>query len=486
VIVREDLFVGGQWVRSRSGYWLDVVSPIDEELLGRVPLPSFREVGNAVRAAREAFDSGPWPRFSVERRADFLRTAMRVFEKKWLDIAIKQQTDETGVPESFTHAATTAMSPFLEQVVHDAAEVIFTETHRGVSGPVRVFREPFGVAAGVISWNVPLMAAVTKLFPSLLMGCSMVLKTASQSPLSSYLLAEALAEAELPPGVVSILPGGRDVLADLISHPQIDTVAFTGRIKTSREIAAVCGHHGKPIACELVGKSVAVLTPDLDLPTHLPALVAHSLPGGGQTGVATSRLLVHSSQVDELRDALIDVLSVMKVGNPHDPDTAFGPLVSEKQRDRVEGYIASGKAQGAAVAYGGTRPAQLSTGFYLSPTVLEGVTNDMAVARDEIFGPVLCILSYETETEAIRLADDLDSGLGTSVYANDPEHALRLATQLRTRICAINDAPLAGVGGPFGGYENSGAGGGRGPQTLLGYLGLKSIALSADWSPRSA
>jgi aldehyde dehydrogenase (NAD+) len=304
-----------------------------------------------------------------------------------------------------------------------------------------------------------------------------VLKTASLSPLSAYLLAEALAEAELPTGVASILPGGGDVFAYLISHPQIDTVTFTGRVRTSREIAAVCGHHLKPMGCELVGKSAAILTPGLDLPTHLPALIAHSLPGSGQVGVASSRVLVHSSQADELRDALVDTLSKMKVGNPHDPDTSFGPLVSERQRDRVEGYIASGQAQGASVVCGGTRPPHLSAGYYVSPAVLDDVTSDMAIARDEIFGPVLCILRYHTEAEAIRVANDLDSGVGARIYADDPEHALRVATRLRTRICAINDAPLAGAGAPFAGYQSSFAGGEQGPQSLAPYLGLKSFAL---------
>jgi aldehyde dehydrogenase (NAD+) len=477
----ENLYIGGQWVRSSNRRWLDVVCPATEKILGRVPVPSFREVDSAVAAGRDAFDKGPWPRLSVNERAQYLQQAMKVFDYRCVDSAVRLQTDETGTPASFTRAATTSLSPFLERVIDDAAGVTFSETRRGIAGPIRVLQEPIGVAAGVIPWNAPLMSAVTKLFPALLMGCPVVLKTAPESPLSSYLLAEALMEANLPPGVVSIIAGDRDIGQYLVAHPQIDMVAFTGSTQSGRQIASICGHQLKPVLCQLGSKSAAIFAPGVNLQNHLPTLLADSLSDSGQL-CAASRLLVHTSQADELREALVDAVSAMKVGDPHDPDTALGPLVSRRQRDRVEGYVASGKAQGATLAYGGTRPKHLPVGYYVSPTIFSDVTSDMAIARDEIPGPVLCIISYDTEADAIAIGNDSNYGLGGSVYAEDPEHALGLAAQLQTGTCAVNDAPSDGDGGPSRGHKHSGLGVEGGPEGLRQYLQPKSITLPASWS----
>jgi betaine-aldehyde dehydrogenase len=484
VLITEELFVGGEWLIGSSRQWLDVVSPSTEKPFGRVVVPSFRDLDRGVAAARAAFDTGPWPHLSIDERAGYLRDAMKIFEDKYLQTAIAMQTDETGSPQAFLRSATGVLSSVLEQVVCEAADVTFSETRSGLAGPVRVLREPLGVVVGIVPWEAPVLAAATKLFPALLMGCPVLLKTAPQTPFSAYLLAQALSDAGLPPGVVSILPGGRDVGAYLISHPQVDAVTFTGSTATGRQIAAVCGGQLKSVSCELRGKSVAIVTPGTDLDAHLSALLAHALTNNGQLHVATTRLLVHTSQADLLRDALIAAVSAMPIGDPHDPATALGPLVSELQRDRIEGYVASGLAQGATLAYGGTRPEDPAVGYYLRPAIFTDVTKDMAIACDEIFGPVLAIIGYDTEADAIRLANDSSYGLGGSVYANDPEHALLLAAQLRTGTCAVNDAPFAG-GGPFGAYKANGLGRTGGAEGLVGYLRLKSVALPANWRPTS-
>ena len=481
VLITKELFVGGEWLIGSSRQWLDVVSPSTEKPFCRVVVPSFRDLDRGVAAARVAFDTGPWPQLSIDERAGYLRDAMKIFEDKYLQTAIAMQTDETGSPQAFLRSATGVLSRVLEQVVRDAADVTFSETRSRLSGPVRVLREPLGVVVGIVPWEAPVLAAATKLLPSLLMGCPVLLKTAPQTPFSAYLLAQALSDAGLPPGVVSILPGGRDVGAYLISHPQVDAVMFTGSTATGRQIAAVCGDQLKSVSCELGGKSAAIVAPGADLNAHLPALLAHALTNNGQLHVATTRLLVHTSQADLLREALIAAVSTMKIGDPHDPATALGPLVSDLQRDRVEGYVSSGLAQGATLAYGGTRPEDPAVGYYLRPAIFTDVTNDMAIACDDIFGPVLAIISYDTEAAAIRLANDSSYGLGGRVYADDPEQALYLAAQLRSGTCSINDAPFASGGGPFGGNKTSDLGRHAGAEGLHRYLQVKSIALPKSW-----
>jgi aldehyde dehydrogenase (NAD+) len=482
MLVRDEQFIGGRFVRATGEEWLEVTSPITEQVLGRVPVPTGSEIDAAVAAAREAFERGPWPRLSVAERAEHLRRVVAAFDSH-VEAAIVLQTDEMGASENFTGATTRAIRPFLERVIADAGHVPMVETRQGTSGLVRVLREPLGVVAAVVPWNAPLMVAVTKIFPALLMGCPMVLKTAPESPLSAYLLAEAFVEAGMPPGVLSIVSGGREVGEYLVAHPGIDKVTFTGSTAAGRAIASVCGQQLKPVTCELGGKSAAILTPGVDITAHLGTLVANSLGNAGQMCVATTRLIVHESQADDLRDGLADRLAGMKVGDPHQKDTAFGPLVSARQLERVRGYIESGVSQGAKLAYGGDRPAELPIGYYLTPTIFTDVTNDMTIAQEEIFGPVLSVISYKSEDEAVDIANDSEYGLGGSVYADDPEHAFALASRLQTGTCTINDSPTSGGGGPFGGYKNSGLGRERAPEGLHHYLQLKSISLPASYVP---
>jgi aldehyde dehydrogenase (NAD+) len=478
MLITRDLFIGGGWMESSSRQWREVICPITEEVLGRAPVPTFPEVDRAVAAARSAFDTGPWPRMSLDERAGYLRAAIKIFEDDRLDRAVTLQTDETGSVESFTRATTTSMSRLLEQLVEDGNGIVMKETRQGVAGPVRFVREPRGVVAAIVPWNAPVMAAATKIFPALLMGCSTVLKTAPESPFSAHLLAEALVEAGVPPGVLSVISGSRVIGAHLITRRGVDKVTFTGSVRTGRRIAGVCGDLRKSFSCELGGKAAAILGAGADVSTHLPALLTNALTNNGQLGVSTTRILAHSSQVAELRDALIDALSTMVVGDPHDPATAFGPLVSETQRNRVEGYIASGQAQGATLTYGGMRPKHLPVGYYLTPAVFTNVTNDMAMARDAILGPVVCIIGYSTETEAVQIANDCDTELGGSVYADDVDHALDLAAQLRTGSCSVNSAPWVGGGvGPLLRHSMNGLGPERSVEGLLAYVKHKSIAL---------
>ena len=478
MIIRDNLFIGGEWVTPSGTEWLEVVNPATEGVFARVPAATTEDVDRAVEAARLAFDHGPWPKLSVAERAEYLRSVMRLFDKRVAD-AVDQQIDEMGATHGFATATTTAMAPFLERVISDADSVPMRERRQGVAGPVEVLREPLGVSAGVIPWNAPLMVAVTKLFPALLMGCPMIVKPAPESPLSIYLLAEAIEEAGLPRGVVSIVPGGREVGEHLVSHSGVDKVTFTGSTQAGRRIAAICGGQLKAVTLELGGKSAAILTPGVDLARHIPAVVGNALGNAGQMCIATGRVLVHESQVDAATEALVGHIAAMKVGNPHERDTAFGPLVAQRQRARVEGYVASAVSEGATLVLGGKRPEQLPTGWYFEPTVFTDVHNKMTVAQEEIFGPVVCVIPYRTEDEAVEIANDSDYGLGGGVYSEDIDHALELASRIRTGTVSVNDAPPSGGGGPFGGYKNSGVGRERAAEGLMTYTELKSVALPA-------
>jgi len=310
----------------------------------------------------------------------------------------------------------------------------------------------------------------------LLTGCPIIIKPAPESPLSAYIVAEALAQAGLPSGLVSIIPGGREVGEYLISHRGVDKVSFTGSTLAGRRIASICGEQIKPVTLELGGKSAAIVLDDADLGKLLPALIDSSMPNNGQACAATTRILAPSSRYDEVVDRLVAAVGSMKLGNPLDKDTDFGPLVAARQRERVEGYIRSGIDQGAKVVLGGGRPA-INRGWYVEPTIFTEVENSMRIAQEEIFGPVIAVIRYRTEDEAIRIANDSIYGLGGGVFSADTERALLVAAQLRTGTCSINHGILGGGGGPFGGYKQSGLGREFGPEGIASHYELKSISL---------
>jgi betaine-aldehyde dehydrogenase len=289
-------------------------------------------------------------------------------------------------------------------------------------------------------------------------------------------LADAFEAAGLPEGLVSVLPGRVEVGEYLVSHKGIDMVTFTGSAGAGQRIAATCGEQLKRATLELGGKSAAIVLQDADLDRHFPTLVDNSMRNTGQVCVATTRLLVHQSQHDDFVDRLTDFVGGMAVGDPHKDDTDFGPLASRRQRDRVEGYIATGLGEGAKVVLGGGRPAGIERGWFIEPTIFVQVDNSMTIAQEEIFGPVLAVMSYRTEDEAVAVANDSPYGLGGAVYTSDLDRGLAIASQVRTGTCAINDGLPAGGGGPFGGYKRSGLGRERGPEGLHEFLELKSVS----------
>jgi betaine-aldehyde dehydrogenase len=477
---RRDHFIGGKWLAAAGTDVLEVVSPSTEDVVGRVPAATTGEVDAAVAAARRAFDDGDWPRLSLDERAGHLRQFVDALEAR-RERAIELQIDEMGATRKFAIENFDGIRPSLERLIADAATIRFREVRDGMVGDVVVVREPVGVVAGVTPWNSPIVVELSKIFPSLLMGCPIVVKPAPECPMSAYLIGEAVVEVGLPEGVISIVNGGVDVGAHLVGHPDVDYVTFTGSPGGGRAIAAACAARLCGVTLELGGKSAAIVLPGTDMTPHVPALVGGSLRNSGQICVSTNRVLVHEHDRDRVVGQLVDHISAMKVGDPHDPDVDFGPLAAKRQREIVERFIASGVAAGAKIVLGGGRPNGRTKGWYVEPTVFVDVDNKMEIAQEEIFGPVLSVITYTDVDEAVAIANDSKYGLGGAVFGDDTEEALAVAARIVTGTVQVNGGPGAGGGGPFAGRKQSGLGAERAVEGLESFLQLKSMALPVGY-----
>jgi betaine-aldehyde dehydrogenase len=474
--VRDTLYIGGEWVAPEGTDVIEVISPHSEEVIATVPDGTPADIDRAVAAARQTFDGTDWPRLPLDERLAIVQRFTDLYAARMMDMA-SLITEEMGSPITFSQLA---QSPtpwmMLNTFMGIARDLDWEETRPGVmGGPVIVRREPVGVVAAIVPWNVPQFVTMSKLAPALVSGCTMVLKPAPETPLDAYLMAELLQEAGVPAGVVNIVPAGRETGEHLVRHAGVDKVAFTGSTAAGRRIASICGEQLKRCSLELGGKSAAIILDDADLAATMQGLKMASLMNNGQACVAQTRILASKDRYSEVVDALAETVKSMSVGDPADPTTEIGPLVAERQQERVEKYIALGQEEGARVVVGGNGPPEgLERGWYVQPTVFADATNDMRIAREEIFGPVLTVIPYDGVDDAVRLANDSDYGLAGSVWTADTAAGMDIARRVRTGTYGINQY-LMDFMAPFGGYKASGIGREFGREGLEHYLETKSI-----------
>ncbi|MEU8584918.1 aldehyde dehydrogenase [Streptomyces abikoensis] len=479
IVEHGQLYIGGRWAEPAAGPGgpvIEVVSPHTEAVIGRVPHAGRIDVDRAVAAARSSFDSGVWSGLPLAERIDIVTRIKDGIAARHEELA-RLISAQNGSPYSWSVLAQALGAVLVwDSAIAIARDFPHEERRAGALGPLLVRREPVGVVAAVVPWNVPQFVAAAKLAPALLAGCSVVLKPAPETPLDAYVLAEIATASGLPEGVLSILPGGRETGEYLVGHPGVDKVSFTGSVAAGKRVMEVASRNLTRVTLELGGKSAAIVLPDADLDAAVAGIVPSAWMNNGQACVAQTRVLAPRAHYAELAERLASAASALVVGDPLDPATQIGPLVARRQRERSLDYIRLGRLDGASVLAGGGRPAGLPTGWYVEPTLFGDVTNTMRVAREEIFGPVVCLLPYGDVEEAIAIADDSDYGLSGSVWTGDLERGLEIARRVRTGTYSVNTFSLD-LFGPFGGYKDSGLGREGGPEGYAEYLEQKTIHL---------
>jgi aldehyde dehydrogenase (NAD+) len=477
----KQLFIGGRWQEPATGNRLRVISPHSEEQVGEAPEAMPEDVDNAVNAARKAFDNGPWPHMSPGERMQKIEKLAAVYSGH-LDEMADLITAEMGTTRAFSRLGQAAGAlAQMHLVMATAREFAWAERRQGLFGDVHIRRAPVGVVGAIVPWNVPQFLIMPKLIPALIAGCTVVVKPAPETPLDALWLAEMLEEIDLPDGVVSIIPGGRETGEALVRHPGVDKISFTGSSATGRRIAAICGEQLKRVSLELGGKSAAIILDDADIGRTVASLKMASLMNNGQACVAQTRILVSGQRHDEVVDALADMMSNLQVGDPADEATDIGPLVAQRQQQRVQGYIQAGLDEGARLVVGGTE-TPYERGWYVRPTLFTDATNEMKIAREEIFGPVLTVLKYSDERDAVRIANDSDYGLAGSVWTADIGHGLEIADQVRTGTYGINMYTLD-TSAPFGGFKQSGIGREFGDEGLAEFVEIQTTVSAGKLPP---
>ncbi|MGW0822838.1 aldehyde dehydrogenase [Streptomyces sp. NPDC002845] len=474
----ERLYIGGEWVRPSSSRAITPVNPSTEDVLGSVPEALAADVDAAVDAARRAFDEpGGWASWEPERRAEVMERFASELEARAGRMA-EPVSSQNGMPISMARQLEVGYpTAVLRYYAGLARATAFSEVRAGLlGGSVEVRRVPVGVVAAIVPWNYPQVLSMFKIAPAMATGCTVVLKPSPEAVLDSFLVAEAAEAAGVPAGVLNVVPGGREAGTHLVSHPGVDKVAFTGSTAAGRAIAETCGRLLRPVTLELGGKSADIVLDDavLDPGKIGQDLVAATLTNNGQTCFLSARLLAPRSRYTEIVDLVTDLVRTLPVGDALDEGTLVGPMATPQQRDRVEGYIAKGRGEGARLTTGGGRPAGRDKGWFVEPTVFADIDNGFVVAQEEIFGPVLCLIPYDGVDDAVRIANDSDYGLGGTVWTSDPERGAAVARRVRTGTIGVNrylPDPVA----PFGGVKASGLGSELGPEGLESYLQIQSV-----------
>jgi acyl-CoA reductase-like NAD-dependent aldehyde dehydrogenase len=472
----DSFYYAGQWKSPTSqAEKVPVISPRTEQVIGSYPTAVEADVDAAVEAARSAFDDPEgWGTWSADRRAEAIEELASLVEAQGENLARLVST-QNGMPIRQSLVAEAGSGPALLRYYAGLIRERGNEELRAAPGRSVVVRtEPVGVVASIVPWNFPVSLAFMKLAPLLAAGCTTVLKPSEETALDSYILAECVRASSLPPGVVNIIPAGKELGAYLVGHPSVDKVTFTGSTAAGRNVAQRCGELLRPVSLELGGKSAAIVLDDADLFAQRDDFMFSTMLNSGQTCWLSTRILVPQMQAAKFVDTITDLVADQTVGDPLSGSTDIGPMVSSKQRDRVESFIQAGLEQGGRITTGGGRPSEAPTGWFVEPTVFTDLDNGSVVARNEIFGPVLCVIPYNDLGEAISIANDSDYGLGGTVWSSDEERALDVARKIQTGTIGINGFQ-ADLGSPMGGVKTSGIGREMGPEGLLEYQNLKSI-----------
>jgi len=478
-----ELFIGGQWTPATGDKRLEIVSPHTESVFATVAEAKEQDMDAAVTAARKAFDVGPWPRLSHQERAAYLRRLSAALEPR-LPALAQAWVDQTGALASIAPFVVAGGRHWFDFYADMADKFAWEETRALVDAPGvgLVVREPVGVYVAVAPWNNPFGIMTGKIAPALLAGCTVIMKPAPETPIEAYIIAEAAEEVGIPAGVINLVPAHRDASDHLVRNDGVDKVSFTGSVAAGARIASVCGSRIARCTLELGGKSAAVVLEDYDMGAAAQVLAQTITMSAGQVCATLSRAIVPRHRHDEFVEALDAAMRAIRVGDPRDPASQMGPLAMERQMARVRRYVEIGRSEGAKLVSGGDRPSHLPRGYYVEPTLFARVSADMTIAREEIFGPVIAVLPYDTEDEALQIANDSAFGLYGTVFTNDSKRAYRLARKIRTGTVSQNvfrfDSAL-----PFGGFKQSGLGREGGREGLESCTELKAIMLG-DAAPR--
>jgi acyl-CoA reductase-like NAD-dependent aldehyde dehydrogenase len=468
--VRDKIYIGGEWTPSTGAGVHEVIDSNTEEVIGRVPEGTEVDVDRAVEAAAEAFPA--WAATSIEERAKALTRIAEGLAARSAEIATTISR-EVGMPISLSGPIQVGLP---QAVFADAGQLITDFAWEEEIGNSLVVREPVGVVGAITPWNYPLYQIALKVAPAIAAGCTVVLKPSEVAPLNAFALADVIHEAELPPGVFNLVTGPGVIVGEAIaSHPRVDMVSFTGSTRAGKRVMQLAAETVKKVSMELGGKSANVILEDADLDAAIPAGIFGCYLNSGQTCSALTRMVVPRSRLAEVEEKVTAAAAMFAPGNSLEPGTMLGPLVSAAQRDRVRGYIQKGIDEGAKLLLGGVEaPEGLEKGYFVQPTIFSEVTTDMTIAQEEIFGPVLSILPFDTEEEAIRIANDTPYGLAGAVWAGDKDHAEAVARRLRTGQVDVNGGAFNPIA-PFGGYKQSGFGRERGRFGFEEFLEVKSL-----------
>jgi acyl-CoA reductase-like NAD-dependent aldehyde dehydrogenase len=473
------LYIDGAFRDAESGKTMESINPATEAPWARVARASRGDTQQAIRAARTAFDDGPWPRMSQADRARILNQIADGLQARAQEIAAIETQDSGGTIRK-TSGDMMMGTAQLRYFAEMAEKLPLLQEIQVPQFPAQsknyVQREPFGVCGQIIPWNFPLMMAVWKLGPALATGNTVILKPATDTPCSALELAAVIDQTDLPKGVVNVVHGsGAECGEELCTSPLVDKVAFTGSTAVGRRIMQLASDTVKKVTLELGGKSANIILDDADLEMAVDGSLFGCFFHQGQACESGTRLFVSEAMHDKVVGQLVARTKLIKCGDPLDMTSAQGPLISARQRETVEGYIRAGLDEGASIAIGGKRPAGLSKGYYVEPTIFIDVKNSMKIAQEEIFGPVLVVIRYKNIDDAIRMANDSIYGLGGAVWSRDTDRAMEVAKRVRTGTMWVNEYHMLSVAAPFGGYKQSGIGREFGLEGILEYMEIKHI-----------